>query len=54
MASSLSKSRRSIYETITDKILAAIGSGPGDPIMQQAARRNSLRCELFQNSDQAT
>ena len=33
MVSSLSKSRPSIYETITDKILAAIESGPGDPVM---------------------
>ena len=33
MVSSLSKSRPSIDETITDKILAAFESGPGDPVM---------------------
>ncbi len=44
MVSSLSKSRPSIYETITDKILAAIESGPGDPVMpwQRAGARPVL------------
>jgi len=44
MVSSLSKSRSSIYETITDKILAAIESGPGDPVMpwQRAGARPVL------------
>ena len=44
MASSVSKSRPSIYETITDKIVAAIESGPGDPVMpwQRAGARPVL------------
>ena len=33
MVSSLSKPRASIYETITNAILAAIENGPGDPVM---------------------
>ena len=33
MPSETSNSRPSIYETITNKILAAIEQGPGDPIM---------------------
>ena len=33
MLSSTRKSRSSIYETITNKILAAIESNPGDPVM---------------------
>ena len=44
MASNVSKSRPSIYETITDKILATIESGPGDPVMpwQRAGARPVL------------
>jgi len=44
MASNVSKSRPSIYETITNKILAAIESGPGDPVMpwQRAGARPVL------------
>ena len=33
MATDTSSSRRSIYETITSKIIAAIEAGPGDPVM---------------------
>lgn len=33
MASVASNNRASIYETITNKIIAAIESGPGEPIM---------------------
>ena len=33
MPTDTQKSRSNIYETITNKILAAIESNPGDPIM---------------------
>ena len=38
------KSRPSIYETITEKLLAAIDAGPGDPVLpwQRAGTRLSL------------
>ena len=44
MGSSGSKSHPSIYETITDKIVAAIEAGPGDPVMpwQRAGARPVL------------
>ncbi len=44
MVSSVTKSRPSIYETITDKIVAAIEFGPGDPVMpwQRAGARPVL------------